>query len=337
LAVMSFTADFKQNGNRFLERLSNELSAANVALFHWDIDHLCYRSETLERYQILKSEFETIGELLVESEVNGRPISTFKLHEPFQMLGRTIALLELPAPKAGKPSKEGFEHIEVVTPLPLAQLREQYKFLTLDEGGMKKLFNAELEIKFICGAVKFHNLSLESVIRLEKNKKVWNALVQSRVLEVLKDFNPLVVGTFPLELQTEKSDLDIIASAKDQVAFKTLLEENYIWQPHFQAHFKLKKGNPVVVVRFEYDGVPIEIFSQDKPTTEIESYKHFIVEERLLKLGGEKLKSALQTLRAKGEKTEPAFAKVFGLEGDPYEALLGLATKNEAELPKLVV
>ena len=134
---------------------------------HWDIDHLCYRVESLERYLILKREISNFSTMLTETLVNGRPIAVFKLDHAIEFGEYRIDVVELPAPKFGKIVTEGFEHIEVVCDVPLTELAEQYAHLNLDTGGMKKDFNQELEICIGERNLKFHLLSLESVVRLE--------------------------------------------------------------------------------------------------------------------------------------------------------------------------
>jgi hypothetical protein len=47
-----------------------------------------------------------------------------------------------------------------------------------------------------------------------------------------------------------------------------------------------------------------------------------LVEERLLRHGGEELRQQIHQRKLQGSKTEPAFATVFGLTGDPYQTLL---------------
>jgi hypothetical protein len=54
------------------------------------------------------------------------------------------------------------------------------------------------------------------------------------------------------------------------------------------------------------------------------AWRHFLVERRLLELGGPVFRAAVACERAHGMKTEPAFAAVLRLEGDPYRALLYL-------------
>ncbi len=51
--------------------------------------------------------------------IAGRLISILHLHEPYTFGDREIACVELPAPKAGSPYKEGWEHAEFVTKEPL--------------------------------------------------------------------------------------------------------------------------------------------------------------------------------------------------------------------------
>lgn len=159
----------------FLEKLGQDLERNRIKLEpHWDIDHLCYRAATEERYQELKNMFLSFSELLVESPVNGRMISTFKLDVPIVYQDWLIELIELPAPKVGKETAEGFEHIEVVVDEPFAKLQEKYAHLKLDEGGLRKPFNQELEIVLGERNIKFHHISLESVIRFEAKGQIWS-------------------------------------------------------------------------------------------------------------------------------------------------------------------
>jgi hypothetical protein len=60
--------------------------------------------------------------------------------------------------------------------------------------------------------------------------------------------------------------------------------------------------------------------------------RHMIVEERLLRLGGPEVREQIRSLKAQGLKTEPAFAVVFQLPGDPYKTLLQLAELAEEKL-----
>jgi hypothetical protein len=47
-----------------------------------------------------------------------------------------------------------------------------------------------------------------------------------------------------------------------------------------------------------------------------------ITEFRILQLRGEEFRHDIIALKKSGLKTEPAFASLLGLSGDPYEALL---------------
>lgn len=314
--------EFYQNAAIFLSTLDADLSAAGVGIpKHWDVDHLCYRVETLERYQQMKSLFATFGNLLAETEVNGRPICTFKLAKPVIHRHYQIDLVELPAPKPGKTTPEGFEHIEIICDLPWDEMKRKYAALKLNEGGLKKDFNAELELELGPRNIKFHYLSLESVVNLENNARVFRALKDSQILSLFKQNDPLVAGTFPLKVNTASSDLDILMKAADLKELESRLRE------HYGAYFFTSRetqvdGLPTQITQFTWDGVPFEVFAQDRDPVAQRAYRHFQTEERHLKKGGESLRTHIVELRSQGLKTEPAFAKALGLAGDPYEALL---------------
>ena len=46
------------------------------------VDHLCYRAATLPEYLALKETLARHGVLLVEGMIGGRPIATYRLHQP---------------------------------------------------------------------------------------------------------------------------------------------------------------------------------------------------------------------------------------------------------------
>lgn len=153
----------------FLEKIFKNLEREHIDVTYLELDHLCYRVQTLEQYEIKKNELSKLAEILIEAPVNGRLISTFKLHSPIFFQNRTISLIELPAPKPGSHHGEGLEHVEFVIKDSFETFQEHYKHLSFNTKGAKKVFNPELEIEFSDCAVKFHHLSLEQVIQCEKN------------------------------------------------------------------------------------------------------------------------------------------------------------------------
>lgn len=318
---------------KFLEKVFRQLEAKSIHLRpHWSIDHLCYRTESEESYEKNKIIFSNLGELLIESEVNNRLISTFKLFEPIHYHGREIQLLELPAPKKGKPTTEGLEHIEVVCDLALEDLANQYSHLSVQTKGMEKDFNRELEIELDGSAIKFHHLSLESVIHLEENTKVFQALKSSEVLNILSTYSPQIVGTFPLALHQADSDLDILLYADNLFELEACLKKSFSSMNAFKIHPQKVDGIDSLIASFVFDKVPFELFAQNIPTHEQVAFRHFQTEERLLKLGGENFFQSVFKYRQIGLKTEPAFASALNLSGNSYQAISDLFLLSESEL-----
>ncbi|MCB0845661.1 MAG: VOC family protein, partial [Bacteroidetes bacterium] len=97
--------------------------------------------------------------------IGGRPITTYKLTTPISYKKREIFLLELPSPKPGSKYSEGYEHVEFVIDVPLAEFRDRYNYLSFDENGFHKEVNSDLRLKWDEYSVKFHEHDLEYVIR----------------------------------------------------------------------------------------------------------------------------------------------------------------------------
>lgn len=153
----------------FLGSLLSALASARVDVSVYEMDHVCYRVETLERYQALAHAWRLYSSDVHESLVNGRPISVFTLEKPLLRAGRSISLIELPAPKEGSAFVEGWEHAEFVIDEPLEAFMVRHPGLVFDTKSMAKERNAELGLKLGSGIqAKFHRQSLAEVIRLER-------------------------------------------------------------------------------------------------------------------------------------------------------------------------
>lgn len=329
--------EFQHQALGFLNQLFEKINQQKIKIEeHWNIDHLCYRVCTDEHYHQFKNEFTKFSDLLIESEVNGRLISTFKLHQPIYFQGWSLDLVELPAPKIGKKTIEGFEHIEIVCDLDFDDIKKLYPNCKYNEGGLKKNFNQELEINLDDRAIKFHHLSLESVIQLEKNTHVFSALKELKILEDFKKNKPLIAGTFPLGLAVHNSDIDVIMSSVDLDQIKLELTSQYSQYKDFKIKTEFIKNEISLICNFNFQEIAFEIFVQHIDSVKQTAYRHFLIEERLLKLGQNLLLEKIRILRKQGLKTEPAFTEALGLHGDAYQILLDLQRKSESELKLLL-
>ncbi|WP_372751466.1 DUF4269 domain-containing protein [Labilibaculum sp.] len=161
----------------------------------------------------------------------------------------------------------------------------------------------------------------------EKQKRVYNLLTKCRILETLWEFDPILVGTIPINIDIESSDLDIICYCKDKAYFKKFLEEKFAGVEGFKMWENTELSTQDTVANFVIDGFEIEIFGQNIPSKQQNAYRHMIIENKLIKEEGEGFRQRIIALKQKGYKTEPAFGIELGLVGDSYKALLELGTK----------
>lgn len=157
------------------------------------------------------------------------------------------------------------------------------------------------------------------------------ALVQSGVLERLAAFDPHVAGTPPLGLDLPSSDIDILCHAPDPAQFAGAVWRAFADRPGFAMWQWRGKDRPIVA-RFHCADWVFELFGEARPVAEQLGWRHFRIEQRLLALGGAGFRDAVLALRRAGAKTEPAFAQLLGLAGDPYAALLSLEPLDDAAL-----
>lgn len=152
------------------------------------------------------------------------------------------------------------------------------------------------------------------------------------VLERLAPFDPVLAGTYPLDLAVEGSDLDVLCHAPDLALFERAVREAFGDRPGFRCERQPVGPTLAVIAGFRSATLPVEVFGQPLPIDRQRGYRHLLVEARLLARGGTPLRSAVATLRRSGLKTEPAFARALGLDGDPYERLWTLSWREDDEL-----
>jgi hypothetical protein len=158
----------------------------------------------------------------------------------------------------------------------------------------------------------------------------YHALKQLGIMTELADFDPILVGTIPLNLDIPSSDLDIVLYVQDYQRLAQIVRGHYRHLDNFEDRFC--KG--AYIANFFAQGFEFELFAQNIPTTEQNAFRHMLIEYRILHLGDDELRQTIREMKKAGIKTEPAFAQYFHLEGDPYQALLELETLDDESLKK---
>jgi predicted metalloenzyme YecM len=158
----------EKKAEEFLSMLIAEAKSRGLDLTTAEIDHLCFRTNSTEDYKQTKKIFSSIATMIAQTDVNGRPIAAFKLNKPWKFANHIIDLIEVPHPKKNKITKRGFEHFEVIIALTFDDFKKRYPQFIYIETGLSKKLNPELEIEFNCGAIKFHHMRLEEVIKIEQ-------------------------------------------------------------------------------------------------------------------------------------------------------------------------
>jgi len=158
----------------------------------------------------------------------------------------------------------------------------------------------------------------------ERQRQAYAVLEELNLFSLLRAYNPVLAGTIPIGIYLPSSDLDVICYASQLQQFARVVQAHYGRYPSFRSKEKLVRGEPSVVACFEHGGFGIELFAQAIPTEQQFAFRHMVVEDRLLQQHGPAFRQQVIHLKQQGYKTEPAFAHLLGLTGDPYLQLLEL-------------
>ncbi len=153
--------------------------------------------------------------------------------------------------------------------------------------------------------------------------------------EALSNYDPVVIGTPPLGIDIEVSDIDIACYAPNLTDFETSVSKIFGHLSDFSIQHCTVQDRPTLITTFRHMDWEIEFFCQSIPTKDQWGVRHFYVEKRLLTLAPN-LKQIIRQLKRQGLKTEPAFTQALDLKGDPYEAILELNYMSDEELLELI-
>jgi len=151
------------------------------------------------------------------------------------------------------------------------------------------------------------------------------------IIHLLLEYDPLVVGTIPIGINIEGSDIDIICNVEDFTVFHQLIIDNFSCFSSFQYHKKVHS----YTAGFIYENVPIEIYAEKKDTVLQNGFRHMMIEYRLLRLADKYFRQQIIKLKEEGYKTEPAFGKLLHME-HPYEDLLLICDFNDEQLKNML-
>lgn len=156
-----------------------------------------------------------------------------------------------------------------------------------------------------------------------RQQLAYAAIIGLRIFEILQPYNPMLTGTIPIEIDLPESDLDIICECENHEEFSKLISNHFHQKKGFEiSTYTPSSGTTTTIATFESSNFIFEIFGQNIPTEKQNAYRHMLIEYRILAEKGEAFKNKIIQLKQEGIKTEPAFAKLLRLEGNPFDELL---------------
>lgn len=160
----------------------------------------------------------------------------------------------------------------------------------------------------------------------EIQRLAYRSIRELNILQDLAKYTPVLCGTIPIAIDVAGSDLDIIMEVHDFGPFREEITRLYGGMDGFAVGELPVRGIPSITSNFCFGGFEFELFAQPVAVEKQNAYRHMVIEHHLLNKHPQ-ARQQIMELKEAGMKTEPAFARVFGLKGDPYDALLVLGAE----------
>ena len=103
-----------------------------------------------------------------------------------------------------------------------------------------------------------------------KQRLAYTILRKHSILDILQDYSPIVVGTIPIEIDIESSDIDIICEVSDFKIFDTLITSNFSSYKNFVSD----SNENIYVASFLIDELIIDIYAERNPSQNQNAYLH---------------------------------------------------------------
>ncbi|CNF37463.1 protein yecM [Yersinia enterocolitica] len=166
----------------FAQKLVVFAAKLNLDLTQFSADHIslrCHQTQTAQRW---RSGLQQCGNLMSETQINGRAICLFDLTPPLVVGPWQIDCVELPYPGKTYYPHEGWEHVELVLPGDPQTLMQRARALlptTLPEGVTTKFSSPQGEHERLANptfavsdgeiTIKFHPYTLRQIVDSERN------------------------------------------------------------------------------------------------------------------------------------------------------------------------
>lgn len=155
----------------------------------------------------------------------------------------------------------------------------------------------------------------------QTQQQAYNAIKSLGIMDDLVDYHPILCGTIPIGIDIVGSDLDIILEAYNIDEFEKRILMLYGNLSSFKSKKSTNNNSAVYKANFFFEGFEFELYAQPIPVREQNAYLHMMIEHSIIQKYPS-IKEKVLSLKQQGYKTEPAFCKVLGIKGDPYEELL---------------
>jgi hypothetical protein len=129
----------------------------------------------------------------------------------------------------------------------------------------------------------------------KKQQKVYQVLVNNKIMEKLSTYTPIFVGTIPVNIDIETSDIDIICHVRDKNQFIETLFSYFQNMKRFKVTINTTFNS--IKANFYIEDFEFEIFGQELESFQQNAYQHMIIEHRVLIEKGEKFRQEIIKLK----------------------------------------